>query len=229
MDHIFKSILAICFGVAYLYITPVYASYIDTDGLEWRDLTETTSISAATMDAACDDTTFICMGSVTNIHLGTAVSVDNWVWASIEEVRSLLSELTGHELSALNPSVAEINSVTIPQSISSLGITAHQSFGLSNDVSKGFTRSIYDPLPQFNRSATLTDFANPTVHDRITTDGYHLSIAYGVNIGHFMYLQPSSPITSVPEPSSIFLFLFGIASLGYTRRKQGLMCQNRII
>ena len=61
------------------------------DGKEWRDLTETTSLSFSMMVSRCNFGTGACQGSL--LTPTRTASLDGWTWASSTEVAQLFDAI----------------------------------------------------------------------------------------------------------------------------------------
>ena len=109
-------------GILLFYATAAQATYIDSNGREWRDLTETTGVSYNQIDAQCDVVSNLCHGSVASANLAN-IDLAGWTWATIDETQRVISEVTGLLVDEVNRFHQESGSLWGPMAISLFGNT----------------------------------------------------------------------------------------------------------
>ncbi|RRS30971.1 MAG: hypothetical protein OI74_15810 [Gammaproteobacteria bacterium (ex Lamellibrachia satsuma)] len=209
MNRIFRLNITLIIGFGSLAATSLHAGYIDTSGNEWRMLTETTDISAETMDTACDDTSFLCSGGITT-GAGIIVDVNGWTWASVGEVRTLLSELVPHTFTTADPDYSEVASLWAPSTVALLGQTFNSN---TSPGAFGITSSRVDPT--YQRLVGVYDYLSPASYDYAFTAGL-IHYDFGTTVhGNFMFRG-----ASITEPSALTLLSVGLVGMGFMGRKR---------
>jgi hypothetical protein len=197
-------------------------------GSEWRQLTDTVSISYGDLvdSGTCSASSGLCNGSF------NAVDFSGWTWATVEEVGLLFETLTGLPAGtfASPENVNELGSTWAPAAIDVDGSgpdtgAFHKTFqGTAGAMIQGLTRSAV------NVSGSLV-YA-PWIQDRAGDDYAYTAqslssgagtasneAARNVNVGVWLYRNPASMV-DVPLP--IWLLLAGIPAARMARRKRVL-------
>lgn len=188
-----------------------------TTGFEWRDLSDTTSISAQEMDNACNDITFACSGSVLTEN-GASVSVDGWNWASLEQVESLFGEIYGaplathqHNGEEVTSNIFQVNSDWAPVFISHFSVDRTVN---NNQYSIGITRDTVSNNTLYQHLFLVQNGLFEYQTDAAYFDQIVLRTSSSQNQGHFMYRS-----VAVSEPSSLFFLMLGLSGLMLFKRK----------
>jgi hypothetical protein len=212
-----KYVLAL--GIALICTNSAHATYIDSLGREWRDLTDTAGLTFNQVDAQCDDVTNLCLGSVTSVYLAD-IDLSGWTWASIDETQQVISEVTGLLIDGVNRFYQEASSVWGPTAISLFGNTEasdgednpwyEAAIGMTSTTSTYYTKE--DGYPEVYLQAKIIDVVGPggdllyaPDHDLLYKD------MVGVTSGVWMY--------RVPEPSAMLLLIIGLVGLGIAQVK----------
>lgn len=195
---------------AFLLSSLPSAEAVIIGGKDWRLLTDTTSISYNQMASIYDVTTGALLDNgVTEIDRGVAnggiVDFAGYTWATIEQVRELLSSYPQvGVVSGSTPSIEAVSSAWAPQLIRDFGATRVDSLLLYSENS-GLTRTIVNR--QLAGMTTVRDQELPNRLDSLHTNfEWPISIPVA-NSGQWVYT------TVVPVPASVYLLgtaLFGL-------------------
>jgi hypothetical protein len=186
------------------------ASAVVIDGKDWRQLTDTTNISWLIADSSCGTGT--CSGSIGD------VSVDGWTWATNDDVRGLFDALIKPGTTQF-PAVGEYFAVADADIANALGTVFAPTvlFQIGNRIDRelrGLTRS------SDGFSTTLAWMLDNSLATGLDFAAFDTS--YPTNLGDsgtglWLYREVSE--VPVAEPATFALFGFGLAGLGFMRRR----------
>ena len=191
-----------------IFTTPfVDAGTVIKDGRTWMQVTDTTNISYAQMDAIFDTSTGQLDGI--NTTIGT-IDFTGWTWASMDDLYSLAnSYVGGGTLTAFDTSFFELDSLWAPT--------------IFNDFDYTFNSTVMTRLNGFSRTVTgdlSTMLAVIERHDGnndVISEARNPITLVNPTIGHFLYQTP------VPVPATVWLMgsgLLGLLGIGRKNRIQ---------
>lgn len=195
---------------SFILLTPnVHAVVVN--GMDWRQVTETTSISYIQLDQIYDTSNGQIdtgPGGVTEID---GIDFAGWTWASVSDVANMFSTLPGLSI-GFDERIEVINSKWAPIFTPDLFAPNLSSFAVN--LVRGITRDLarptdsYSPLIQNTLDINQSDIAST---DALSYIG-NVHATYGV----WLY-QETSPI---PIPGAIWLFGTGLVGfIEVSRRK----------
>jgi hypothetical protein len=186
-------------SVLILAVFPAHAAVIG--GLDWREFSDTVTLSYNDLDGACN-ATGECSGSVSGINL------DGWTWASLDEVVAMWISLTGVDLSSYQGTTTlfayDGQNTTIP--FMETAATGYVEFFTREPLVAGFDAGgyIYDAA-NYNEIWIYPGYWD--YPDRVS----------GI-IGAAMYR--SAPTGQAPVPATLALLGLGLCVLGLTQRRK---------
>jgi hypothetical protein len=203
---------------------PFVAHAATINGVDWRQPVNYTGISADELDSLCDASTGRCHGSI------NGKALDGLVWASLFEVRSMLTVLIPgiagvtpsdpnspgfdyefHHSDTIDHAIGDgalaflpTGIDTIGESVSAYTRTALSSGNFPNGQFIANLRDLWDP------GSVNSDFANSL----FVTDGSYKS----ATLGNWFYVDPAP----VPLPAAVWLLLSGVGGLAALARRRRL-------
>lgn len=180
------------------------AAYVDTSGIEWRQLTETRGFSWNEIATVCPAGGGECTGML------DTVDFTGWTWATIDQVGDLFYRETGGYHPGGVADVYQTESDWAPEFLSKMAKTWSGSgyeyaYGLSANLApngRAMAGVIYDRYPP----NSVTDDQASTEYERFT---------YTATSGQGAWLFRGA---EVPLPAASSLFLAALAGLLGTKR-----------
>ena len=201
------------------FLKIAHATPVLVDGREWMQVSDFTNVSWAQLDTFYFDSTTGQLKDPTNHHVIGGVDVTGWTWASVYDVRDMLLSSTYLGAGATCSTIFECyeaDSAWAPKFMNDFTPTASLSYG---DSVLGITRTVNGVFggPFIYR---VQDYFNTQTNDSIsvfeaTGSGFGSSgrYAYRDIWGAWLYRE-----VSIPEPATLALLCFGLASLVFIRR-----------
>lgn len=196
-----------------LLVFIVYSSYVTSvwsgptiNGLEWRQVTETSTISWNEVSTVCNQSTGVCNGSI------ETVDFTGWTWASVDEVTDLFNAIlpgTANDLTKGGDTINETNS-QLPASF----FTVFEPTYIDSNVQAIFGWSRDKNTNSMPLDPSVSNQFDPNGVDVITTQNSGSASIKSPGVGSWLYRASGSPVAinyglfiGAFDPESRFNFL----------------------
>lgn len=186
--------------IVLLAIAPQKAAAVTLNGLDWRQVTDTTGLTWNQVNSVCSGTNNACSGSVGGVNF------DGWSWASQDHVVDMLAAYTPLDTN-------DISGQTF-----SGDYLANTALSMLDPTSTSSPASIWGHVSDTDQFGGGVDvfISSSTVQTQIYLGGSNGKNYTNSTLGAWLYRD----VTPVPVPAAIWLFGSGLLGLvGMARRK----------
>lgn len=183
---------------------------------DWMQVSQTAGYSWNQIDTIFDDSTGQC--DVSNCSLGS-VDLTGYIWASAVEVDDMISTFTGQHLTFNNgyqkyDDVGTNNIENFFSTFNALEVTTYR------QILEGHTRNTFPKTGStaYSRAIGVVDIKTEISLDDYVLTGSSTKQYSRSGTGGWFY-KPANA-TTIPEPSSLALLIFGLLSFSYRRHLQ---------